>query len=71
MGMLGEPDRLRNDLCRRVRVSGRVLQCDDYEGGAAGAVGVVCVPEDAGRDVASTTNGNHQIRVKLIENALR
>jgi hypothetical protein len=34
-------------------------------------VGVICVPEDASRDVASAADGDHQIRAKLIEDVLR
>ena len=58
MGMFGEPGRLRKDLEHFVgfRFSFRAVLL------------WLGLPKNAGRHVASATDGDHQIRLEVIEN---
>ena len=56
MGMLGSPERLRKEL--------------DITSVGEARAWVVGIPEDAGRNVTTTANGNHQVGVELLEDLL-
>jgi len=54
MGMLGAPGCLRKDLA--------------YVSGCGRDSCYISIPQDASRDIATTTNCDHKIRFELIEN---
>lgn len=65
IGMFGAPGFFRNDLCVECVSLGVWHFC------FVERVSGHCVPQNAGGHVASAANGHHQLRVELIQNALR